>query len=69
VRLNVVVPGQVIPEIRGLETAYQEAGLSFQYAPSLLEWLVGLFVGAFAVLLFAVAFASLPLVTKSAEEA
>lgn len=69
VRLNIVVPGQVIPELSGLETAYREAGLSFQYFPSIAEWLVGLFVGAFAVLLFAVGFTSLPLATKSAEEA
>ncbi len=68
VRLNIVVPGQVIPEMTGLEAAYQEAGLTFQYAPSLAEWLVGLFVGAFAVLLFAIGFTSLPLSTKSSEE-
>lgn len=67
-RANIVVPGQVIPELRGLETAYREAGLSFNYAPSVSEWLVGLFVLAVATLLFAVGRASLPLFDRSGAE-
>jgi len=68
VRIDIVVPGQLIPEIRGLETAYQEAGLSFQYVPSNGEWLVGLFVVSLAVLLFTIGYTNLPLVEKTAEE-
>lgn len=69
VRIDIVVPGQTIPEIRGLETAYQEAGLSFQYAPSGIEWLVGLFVVTFAILLFTIGYKNLPLVSKKDAEA
>ncbi len=69
VRVNIVIPGEVIPEIRGLEVAYQEAGLSFQYLPSTGEWLVGLFVLAMAVLLFTLGYTNLPLVGKSDKEA
>jgi len=68
VRIDIVVPGQLIPEIRGLETAYQEAGLSFQYVPSSGEWLVGLFVLSLAVLLFAIGYSNLPLTDKTREE-
>jgi molybdopterin-containing oxidoreductase family membrane subunit len=69
VRMDIVVPGQTIPEIRGLETAYQETGLSFQYAPSGIEWLVGLFVVTFAILLFTIGYKNLPLVTEKDTEA
>ena len=69
VRINIVLPGEVIPEIRGLEAAYQEAGLSFQYLPSTGEWLVGLFVVALAVLLFTIGYTRLPLAGKSDKEA
>ncbi len=69
VRIDIVVPGQVIPEIRGLEAAYQEAGLSFQYAPSGVEWLVGLFVMAVAILLFTIGYKGLPLVSNNDAEA
>ncbi len=69
VRIDIVVPGQVIPEIRGLEAAYQEAGLSFQYIPSSGEWLVGLFVVSMAILLFTIGYSNLPLVSKTDEEA
>jgi len=69
VRVDIVVPGEVIPEIRGLETAYQEVGLSFQYVPSGTEWLVGLFVVTFAILLFTIGYKNLPLVTNKDAEA
>ena len=69
VRINIVLPGEVIPEIRGLEAAYQEAGLSFQYLPSTAEWLVGVFVVSVAVLLFTIGYTSLPLAGKSDKEA
>ena len=69
VRVDIVVPGEAIPEIRGLETAYQEAGLSFHYAPSSTEWLVGLFVVSFAILLFTIGYKNLPLVTNKDAEA
>ncbi len=69
VRLDIVVPGEVLPELRGLETAYQEVGLSFHYVPSSTEWLVGLFVVTIAILLFTIGYKNLPLVTNKDAEA
>jgi anaerobic selenocysteine-containing dehydrogenase/Ni/Fe-hydrogenase subunit HybB-like protein len=49
VRLNVVIPGLAVPQIEGLEEAYTGPGLTFSYEPTLQEWLVSLFAGAFFV--------------------
>ncbi len=38
VRLNVVIPGLVHAELKGLEAAYQDLRLHFDYFPSLLEF-------------------------------
>ena len=46
VRLNVVVPGLAVPQIEGLDRAFQEEGLTLSYFPALVEWLVALFAGA-----------------------
>ncbi len=43
-RLNIVIPGLVVPELEGLDTAYVDRRLSFHYVPSLMEWLVMLFI-------------------------
>ena len=43
VRLNIVIPGQITPELEGLEKAFTDARLSFTYAPTTHEWLVMLF--------------------------
>ncbi len=43
VRLNLVIPGLVTPELRGLETAYLDpigGRLSYTYLPSFFEWQV-----------------------------
>ncbi|MDZ7756813.1 NrfD/PsrC family molybdoenzyme membrane anchor subunit [Rhodohalobacter sp.] len=50
-RLNVLIPGQAIPELKGLEGAYAHQRLSFEYHASLNEYLVALFIGAFGVAL------------------
>ena len=63
-RLNVVVPGLVVPQIEGLDTAYVDSRLSFEYFPSLMEWLVVIFVGAVTVAVFYAGYRLLPLVTK-----
>jgi anaerobic selenocysteine-containing dehydrogenase/Ni/Fe-hydrogenase subunit HybB-like protein len=49
VRLNVVIPGLAVPQIEGLDEAYAGPGLTFTYAPTLQEWLVTVFAGAFFV--------------------
>ena len=66
-RYNIVIPGLVVPEVEGLEAAYTEAGLSFHYAPSLMEWLVFIFIGALAVGIFYAGYRLLPLVTEREE--
>jgi len=49
VRLNVVIPGLAVPQIEGLDEAYTGPGLTFSYTPTLQEWLVAVFAGAFFV--------------------
>lgn len=44
VRLNIVIPGQVTPELQGLERAFSDARLTFAYTPTTHEWLVMLFL-------------------------
>ena len=47
VRLNIVIPGQVLaPALRGLADAYHDPRLVFSYMPSLYEWSVVAFVAA-----------------------
>jgi protein NrfD len=64
VRLNIVIPGLVQPELTGLERAFADQRLTFSYFPSLTELLVGLFVVAFGVGLFFVGYWLLP-ITRS----
>ncbi len=51
-KLNVVIPGLSTSELRGLETAYTGSGLSFQYFPSVMEWLVFVWAVSLGALLF-----------------
>ena len=61
-RLNIVIPGLAEPQLNGLDTAYTDSRLSYDYFPSLMEWMVLVFVGAFATGLFFAGFRALPLV-------
>ncbi len=61
-RLNIVIPGLVEPQLAGLDTAYVESRLAFDYFPSVMEWLVLVFIGALASGLFYAGFRMLPLV-------
>jgi protein NrfD len=67
VRLNVVIPGLVTPQLEGLETAYVDSRLSFSYFPSMMEWLVVVFVGALMVSLFYAGYRLLPLISTEEE--
>ena len=63
VRLNLVIPGLVTPELRGLEQAYRDPicnRLTFAYFPSWFEWQVLLGTIAFGVALWYVAMRLLP---------
>ena len=44
VRLNMVIPALVQPELQGLQWSYHDSRLVFNYMPSLFEWQVLLFV-------------------------
>jgi len=66
-RLNVVIPGLIEPQIPGLDTAYQDSRLAYDYFPSLMEWMVLIFIGTFATGLFYAGFRALPLIGKSKE--
>ncbi|MDE3193124.1 MAG: polysulfide reductase NrfD, partial [Chloroflexota bacterium] len=66
VRLNLVIPGLVTPELRGLERAYLDpvgGRLSYAYFPSLFEWQVTLGVVAIGVALYYLGQRVLPLTT------
>ncbi len=52
VRLNIVIPALVTPELEGLQTAFQDHRLRFDYVPSLHEWLVVLFIVSLGTALF-----------------
>jgi molybdopterin-containing oxidoreductase family membrane subunit len=62
VRLNIVIPGLAVPELKGLEQAYIHPRLSFQYFPTWTEWLVELAITCLAVVIFLAAYRILPIV-------
>ena len=66
VRANIVVPGQVIPELQGLERAFSDERLTFAYARSQTELLVGVFVAALGVAIFFAGYRLLPLTRGAA---
>lgn len=66
-RLNVVIPGLVIPQIEGLDRAYIDGRLSYDYFPSVMEWLVVVFVMAVGTAVFYLGYRLLPLVEESKE--
>ena len=66
-RLNIVIPGLIEPQLEGLDTAYMDSRLSFAYFPSLMEWLVLIFIGAFATGLFYAGYRLLPLIGNGKE--
>lgn len=61
VRLNLVVPGLIQPQLSGLEDAYQDPRLLFSYMPSLAEWQVVVFLVAAGTAVFYLGHRLLPL--------
>lgn len=55
VRLNIVIPALVTPEIEGLQRSFQDRRLTFSYMPTVHEWLVLVFIVCLGVALFVVA--------------
>lgn len=69
VRLNIVIPGFVVPVLEHLELAYQDSRLIFSYSPSGLEWASTIGLIALIVLLFSVAYELLPVYGRKEEVA
>jgi protein NrfD len=70
IRLNLVIPGLVTPEINGLQTAYLDpigSRLSFAYLPSLFEWQVLGGVVAAGIAAFYLGYRFLPLMPRVAK--
>ncbi len=67
VRLNIVIPGFITPQLEGLERAYWSPRLLHAYFPSLMEWQVFLFVVSLGIALFYLGYRNLPLVQMKEE--
>jgi molybdopterin-containing oxidoreductase family membrane subunit len=67
VRLNIVIPALAVEEIEGLKHAFTGPGLTFEYFPTVMEWLFFLWTVSVAGLLFLIGYSLLPIVrTKEA---
>jgi len=69
VRVNIVVPGLAVEELKGLREAFHGPGLSFDYFPSTMEWLFFLWTVGLAGVIFLMGYHWLPLVQPSKEVA
>ncbi|RMG06505.1 MAG: hypothetical protein D6731_25650 [Planctomycetota bacterium] len=68
VRLNIVIPPQTEPHLRGLAEAYSDARLRFEYVPSLFEWAVVAAVVAAGMAVFWLGLRLLPLLNGEGPE-
>jgi len=71
IRLNLVIPGQITPELQGLQNAYLDPignRLAYIYLPTVLEWQVTIGVVALGVALFYLGYRFLPLVRLTEAE-
>ena len=69
IRLNLVIPGLVTPELKGLEHAYTDPignHLSYHYIPSFFEWQILMGVVALGIAIFYLGRRYLPLVPNTA---
>ncbi len=67
VRINAVLPAFVAPQLEGLESAFTDPRLGYDYFPSSTEWLVAVFIGAVVLGLFYLGYRLLPLVSEPKE--
>jgi len=63
VRLNIVIPGLAVPELEGLANAFTGPGLTFDYFPTLTEWLMQIWIVSTGLLAFLIGYRLLPIVT------
>ncbi len=72
VRLNIVIPGLTLEEIRGITEAVSDPRISSAYFPSAWEWLLSFGIGAVGLVIFGLGEIFLPLsrhLPQSAEQA
>jgi protein NrfD len=62
VRINIVLPGETSPQLQGIEIAYVDQRLLFEYVPSAFEWSVVAFTVAMAIAIFYLGKRYLPLI-------
>ncbi len=67
VRINAVLPAFVAPQLEGLQFAFVDSRLSYDYLPNATEWLVGVFIGAIVIGFFYLGYRLLPLVSEPEE--
>jgi molybdopterin-containing oxidoreductase family membrane subunit len=48
-RLNILIPGQAVSQLKGLQEAFSHSRLRYEYHPTLNEYLVAVFVAALTV--------------------
>jgi len=65
VRLNIVIPGLILPEIHGLDQAFVNSRLTYHYIPSVMEWQVEAFVVSIVMAVFMIGKKILPIVSNS----
>ena len=51
-RLNILIPGQAVSQLKGLQEAFYHFRLRYDYSPTFNEYLLAIFIGAFGVGLF-----------------
>ena len=64
VRLNVVLPGLAVEELKGLRMAFAGPGLTFEYFPTSAEWLFFIGTASLAGLVFLIGYRLLPVVVS-----
>ena len=68
VRLDIVIPAFVEPQLQGLQSAYTDSRLTYSYLPSLFEWQLLLFVVTLGAAVLYLGYRYLPLTTPSEEQ-
>jgi molybdopterin-containing oxidoreductase family membrane subunit len=68
VRLNIVIPGMLQPEIYGIDGAWVHSKLTFEYLPSLMEWQVLIFIVAVVLSVFMIGKKVLPIYQTAGDQ-
>jgi molybdopterin-containing oxidoreductase family membrane subunit len=67
VRLNIVIPGMIEPQLEGIAEAWFHNKLTFEYLPSLMEWQVLFFIVAVVMSVFMIGKKLLPIYQVAGE--